>query len=409
MLCEGQVVVAIHDVHSEAEGYLQVWQGGELEVLYVGSGVREEEGWIYGQKIYGKEEGWVRGADVAARWTVVATSSYSGSAEGYISCQEGELLRVLYKGNTHEEKGWLWVASVLSENGKKEGWLPEKHVKPVEEQREVLAVATLSRSGSAPQKTGGTKYTEKADAVEVGSRAANVGGCIPSSRVNSFEIQAQLMSESRVAMQTNALQQDAGPNANAEVTRQVHTVTFGLENMDSRLYDMCAGQGAHIQVEEKVLDAALKRRKIDADVILDARMFPDPDSQNLRRHSGRHHGIITRLCEHRNFDGWLWHAKQVILRACQRKCAQVGMDRKAWCVTVALYCRSGKHRSVAGARIIEHILASAGFESVPVTHLSQSRWGSSMCKGMCFECQNPPPELQDVLNRAYEKWQKFGA
>ena len=53
MLCEGQVVVAIHDVHSEAEGYLQLWQGGELEVLYVGSGVREEEGWIYGQKIYG--------------------------------------------------------------------------------------------------------------------------------------------------------------------------------------------------------------------------------------------------------------------------------------------------------------------------------------------------------------------
>ena len=58
MLCEGQVVVAIHDVHSEAEGCLQLWQGGELEVLYVGSGVREEEGWIYGQKIYGKEEGW---------------------------------------------------------------------------------------------------------------------------------------------------------------------------------------------------------------------------------------------------------------------------------------------------------------------------------------------------------------
>ena len=210
-------------------------------------------------------------------------------------------------------------------------------------------------------------------------------------------------------MHTNALQQDAGPNANAEVTRQVHMVTFGLENMDSHLYDMCAGQGAHIQVEEKVLHAACKRRKIDADVILDARMFPDPDSQNLTRHSGRHHRIITRLCEHRNFDGWLRHAKQVILRACQRKCAQVGMDRKAWCVTVALYCRSGKHRSVAGARIIEHILASAGFESVPVTHLSQSRWGSSMCKGMCFECQNPPPELQDVLNRAYEKWQKFGA
>ena len=344
MLCEGQVVMAIHDVYSEAEGYLQVWQGGELEVLYVGSGAREDEGWIYGQKIAGKGEGWVKSADVAARWTVVVTSSYSGSADGYISCQEGELLRVLYKGNSYDEKGWLWVASLLSENSQKEGWLPEKYVKRVEEKQDV-DFATLSTTGSAPQDTEGSKSTGKADSLEAGSRALNAMGWSSSSCVNSFEvqipppnvsIQAQLMSESRVAMQTNALQQDATQNANAEVTRQVHTVTFGLENLDSHLYDLCAGQGAHIQVEEKILHAACKRRKIDADVILDARVFPDPDAQNLTRHSGRHHRIITRLCEHRNFDCWLRHAKQVILQACQRKCIQVGMDHKAWRLTVAV-------------------------------------------------------------------------
>ena len=143
----------------------------------------------------------------------------------------------------------------------------------------------------------------------------NVGGWVPSSSLNSDEVQippptpptrAQPKSESRAALPTIALQQDAAENPSVEVARKIHTVTFGVENADSHLYDMCAGQGAHnIQVAEEVLRAACKRRQVDADAIIDARMFPDPDAQYLTRHSGRHHLIITRLCKHRNFAGWL--------------------------------------------------------------------------------------------------------
>ena len=52
MLSEGRVVAAIQHVDSEAEGYLRLCKGEELEVLYVGGDTPKDRGWIYAQKTF---------------------------------------------------------------------------------------------------------------------------------------------------------------------------------------------------------------------------------------------------------------------------------------------------------------------------------------------------------------------
>ncbi|CAE8736425.1 unnamed protein product [Polarella glacialis] len=198
---------------------------------------------------------------------------------------------------------------------------------------------------------------------------------------------------------------------------EVVVVTFGLENCDSRLVDRCCdsagGGGGFVQVEEGELRAALCRRSVpDADVILDARMFPDPDACHLTKHSGRHHLIISRICQHRNFRKWLTEAKRRFMKACDSRLAKLGMDcmdssSDGIQVTVATYCRAGKHRSVATAGILTYIFREEGFLCGETRHLSYKAWGKNCCKGNCQECQHPPDELEVTLENALQLWRQI--
>ena len=201
------------------------------------------------------------------------------------------------------------------------------------------------------------------------------------------------------------------PSPQRELQRDamsVRTVTFGLESVDSSLYNICAQAGANTQAAAHALQDACKMKRIDLDVILDTRMFPDV-SKHVQGHSGRHHLIIRGLCQNKNFPRWLKNAKHWIRRACQRKQRQVHKHEHTWPLNIALYCWSGKHCSVAGARIIEHILSLEGFSIDPAVHLSAETTGRMQyCKGMCEECQTPPPELQNVLRAAHDQWRNMG-
>eukprot|EP00913_Durusdinium_trenchii_P002763 g2555.t2 len=86
-----------------------------------------------------------------------------------------------------------------------------------------------------------------------------------------------------------------------DMRMRILVATFGLEALDGELADRCneLGGGAHAHIHEHEISDALTRQNFPSDVILDARMFPDPDAALLTRHSGRHHRIITRLCQHR--------------------------------------------------------------------------------------------------------------
>lgn len=182
----------------------------------------------------------------------------------------------------------------------------------------------------------------------------------------------------------------------------VHLATFGLECLDGELADRChelgGGAGAHIPDYE--IAEALHRKKFPSDVILDARMFPDPDAALLTRHSGRHHLIIARICQHRNFRWWLQDAKiqyQKVLQRCERRGVQTPK------ISIAVYCRRGKHRSVAAACILRHIFQCEGYHCPELQHLSYAHW-RNCCKMQCAECLHPPDELQVQLQHVYKQW-----
>lgn len=187
----------------------------------------------------------------------------------------------------------------------------------------------------------------------------------------------------------------------------VHVATFGLECLDGELADRCheLGDGAHAIIPEPEIAEALQRRKFPSDVILDARMFPDPDAALLTRHSGRHHLIITRLCQHRNFGGWLQNAKSQFRQALHRQ-EKRGIGPMGPKISVAVYCRRGKHRSVAAACILKHIFLTEGFRCPEISHLSYAHW-RNCCKMQCAECLQPPEELQVQLHHAYKHWSEL--
>ena len=90
---------------------------------------------------------------------------------------------------------------------------------------------------------------------------------------------------------------------------------------------------------------------------------------------------------------WLYGLKRNFLRA-------VDQHDGDGPLTLAVYCRSGKHRSVGTALVLYHILRAEGWSCTDLKHLSEKQWSRACCKGRCAECQNPPT---DVLDQTYEQ------
>ena len=95
-------------------------------------------------------------------------------------------------------------------------------------------------------------------------------------------------------------------------TIEVQIVSFGIENCDELLRGECKGggrgSGANIKVSPLELRNALGRLgHPGVDIFVDARPFPDPAAMihGMTRHTGHHLSIISRICNHRNFGGWL--------------------------------------------------------------------------------------------------------
>jgi len=188
----------------------------------------------------------------------------------------------------------------------------------------------------------------------------------------------------------------------------VSLVTFGLEKLDPELYGLVhdQGGGARAWIPDEDLRVAMQRKGFRAHVIVDVRAFPDPDCLSLRGHTGYHHEIIARLVRHQNFRRWLAKLKADFDRSASaaRASAQGAGGWHLADLGVALYCKSGKHRSVAGAIIMRHILLEEGWSCPDMRHLSQNLWGRRCCGGLCEECRKPPASLQESLAWAYEVW-----
>jgi hypothetical protein len=196
--------------------------------------------------------------------------------------------------------------------------------------------------------------------------------------------------------------------------QETHIITFGVQNLDEQLLERCwksPCSGAKLGFSNEELRAALTRSAPGVgivDILLDARCFPDPEALKYCKHSGHHHGIITRICQHRNFSRWLGDVRKRLGAAAAASAARGAAGPAAPLLTIAVYCRSGKHRSVAAALILQHVLRREGWVCRDPQHLSEPRW-SSCCKGQCVECKNPPQELQNTLDKALLAWRNPGA
>lgn len=183
--------------------------------------------------------------------------------------------------------------------------------------------------------------------------------------------------------------------------RKILLSSFGIETLDPELTHRCQllGGGARCQIPDSEISAALRRQGADANIILDARDFPDPNSWALSQlgHSGRHYQIVANLVCHRNFWYWLREAKTRFHRELGRCEASAGE------FSLAIYCRRGKHRSVAALVILRHILEAEGHECSQ-WHMSYKQW---CCYLHCDTCCNPPEELQAHLDQAFEYWRNF--
>lgn len=191
---------------------------------------------------------------------------------------------------------------------------------------------------------------------------------------------------------------------------RVMLFSFGLETFEEELAEKCyrhLGGGASIKFSDSDIQAALSRKSFDARaIVVDARSFPDPEAMYLRGHTGHHHAIISRICDHKNFRRWLAGVKRKFLDAvcAEPQASGLSTTSHALPLTMAFYCRVGKHRSVACSQILEHILRAEGWDCPVPRHLSSPRWGKKCCHGQCHECREPPDHLQTALNTALYLW-----
>jgi len=341
----------------------------------------------------------------------------------------GDELSVLYKGEVGEEEGWLYAQHL--HGNKDQGWIPRGHVDfslagtPGELRTFEVEIDRNYTGGSALDLLPDRKTSRPEPGPEPDTDSSPVVRLkewlqpqTPPGKVLPWhEGDLDDASEKRQPSPTGPLPLPQRLCNAAEIDaprgREAQIITFGVETLDEQLLERCwkwPGGGATIQFSEEELRAAINRSAPNVgivDVVVDARCFPDPEALQFCKHTGHHHGIITRICQHRNFSRWLSSVRNRLGAAAAAGAARGAAAPAAPLLTIAVYCRSGKHRSVAAALILQHGLRGAGWHCSDPKHLSERRW-VSCCKGQCIECRNPPQELQSTLDKALLAWRATG-
>ena len=161
-------------------------------------------------------------------------------------------------------------------------------------------------------------------------------------------------------------------------------LTFGLANTEEELVRLCDNSkdgGACIYVEDYILKDALHRLgEPHVDLVLDARNFPDPHRRKITSHPGFYPENMNRIVQNTEFKPYLEDiSKKKWRRAVTKQMeARPGLPLQ---MVVAVYCRSGKHRSLAVAECLSHIgeTVEGLMFLAPVKNFAKPRWGNEMC------------------------------
>jgi len=326
---------------------------------------------------------------------------------GYIASGAGHELRVLYVGSEGDEVGWLYARGKVAGTGAdEEGWV------------QVCKVLPLHRTYQTQCGAGGEDNiltnNRPMQCTSTGVCAPSVepptllGGspCLP---LGSQQLPVALDQQLPVVPDQQLNGKKATIHA-VECQRrgELQLLTFGLENCDEHLVNRCMDWGEHggarARIPEPELRSALHRLGYPhVDMVIDARCFPDYHAWNLSRHIGVHPEILTRLVQHPRFPRYIKSLRHQWSERWQSALQQQKGPELLF--VVAVYCRAGKHRSVAVSQCLAHIgKAVQSLEVRDVQHLSRPRWGRNLCKGSCDECRGFSKERQSALEKAEQLW-----
>ncbi len=133
-------------------------------------------------------------------------------------------------------------------------------------------------------------------------------------------------------------------------------------------------------------------------VFISAELFHDPGAdRSITFHTGHHGEIIRRLVADQRFPRWLHDAvEQVSWGAWQAA-------RTNAALVIGVYCKSGKHRSVAATAVLQHcleVMEPWASVTVDIHHTSTPYWASSGCGNCLRTCQAPSATRTDALREA---------
>jgi hypothetical protein len=194
------------------------------------------------------------------------------------------------------------------------------------------------------------------------------------------------------------------------VARRLVVLTFGLRFAGEGHFRAQSAGGVHyltkLQAEQDTPPLPAEKTVLDAlnaancmnnargAIAIDCRGFPDPDHHNRDRNSVNHLGfsprIIAGVVNHRGFAEWLRRVK----RRVRAEETQMGLQGDV--LALCTYCKSGRHRSVACAVILEYILRQSGYTMTWNTHLAGHKWARRTCN-YCDECRAPSAERDNAL------------
>jgi len=129
---------------------------------------------------------------------------------------------------------------------------------------------------------------------------------------------------------------------------------------------------------------------LQPNLLVDTRCFRDPGAGALRAHDGHHPEILLRMSRHEFFTVWLQSLKRNVMFTLAASAGQA-------IVIAAVFCRSGRHRSVAAASILLHLASASGVCCLPPKHLSLKPCG-------CGECRADNAKIAGVFAHAERIW-----
>merc|ERR1712194_233125 len=147
-------------------------------------------------------------------------------------------------------------------------------------------------------------------------------------------------------------------------------------------------------------------RPHDLDLDWDLLLFRDPAAGPLKDHDGRNPEIMIRLVHHEGFADWLRDARQEF----EHKREQLASEpwRRSKGISIGFFCKAGRHRSVAGALLFQHIAQQEGYKTTLrhlTLHLRQCSAG--LLRQCCPDCTSTgSPKATAAYDEALRLWQE---